>query len=467
MNSGKSLQMRGGYNVNLAGRPNGVIETLPEPSRLVIPLKSARLSFTEIAVSDGESVSCGQILATDPACFSLPLLASRGGQVRLNEVEGHIVIDSLEVCPSGLVEAAESLDHVAETYTAPKDRSAKIGKLIELGAWHNLRDAHTGKVPDPEVEPQAVIVSTVRSEPFRCRGDVLLRERVNEFMRGLEHIQSLLEYQPIYLLMPPSVSPLAKDIREKLRGHAYINLVLLNTKYPNYNFRLLTRSLGQKPEAEKRVWGIGVQGVLAVERALTHGLPCVNRVVSLGGPGVALPTNLRAAAGYPLDELLDSRLSVSSPRVINGGVLTGERVGEDVKGLDVECDSLTVLSNETERTFLAFVRPGFGKRSYSKTFMSSFRGKFTEGLTTALNGELRPCVSCGLCEDVCPAGIMPYLIHRFLYRDGLEDAEEARVDLCVGCGLCSYVCPSKIDLRQQLLDAQVALEELHAEEVPE
>jgi Na+-translocating ferredoxin:NAD+ oxidoreductase RnfC subunit len=82
-----------------------------------------------------------------------------------------------------------------------------------------------------------------------------------------------------------------------------------------------------------------------------------------------------------------------------------------------------------------------------------------ERLTTAMRGELRPCVSCNFCEEVCPAGISPHLIHKFLYRDLIEEAAYARVDLCVECGLCSYVCPSKLDLRAQFTEARKQVEQ--------
>jgi Na+-translocating ferredoxin:NAD+ oxidoreductase RnfC subunit len=40
----------------------------------------------------------------------------------------------------------------------------------------------------------------------------------------------------------------------------------------------------------------------------------------------------------------------------------------------------------------------------------------------------------------------------------IEEVDQARVDLCIECGLCSYVCPSKIDLRQQFIDAKELIE---------
>jgi Na+-translocating ferredoxin:NAD+ oxidoreductase RnfC subunit len=61
---------------------------------------------------------------------------------------------------------------------------------------------------------------------------------------------------------------------------------------------------------------------------------------------------------------------------------------------------------------------------------------------------------------------LPFLIHKYLYRDDLEQAESAGIDLCIDCGLCAYVCPSKIELRQQLIDARRRIyEELHEGEV--
>jgi len=58
---------------------------------------------------------------------------------------------------------------------------------------------------------------------------------------------------------------------------------------------------------------------------------------------------------------------------------------------------------------------------------------------------------------------MPHLIHKYLYQDMIEQAEQVRLDLCVGCGLCSFVCPSKIELRDQFVQAQQMLKKQNKE----
>ncbi len=458
------MDFKGGYNVALTGRPNSSVETVPEPDVLYVPLSSNRFSFTEILVAENEHVARGQALALDPDNFSVPLLAPRAGRIRLDQVAGHIVIEEVESASNDTVPPNPELEHVADTSSSADTRRDKINAMVAGGVWHRLHDAHSGKVPDPAIDPQAVIVSTVVSEPFRCRGDALLRLWINEFMRGLEHIQSLLEYQKIYLAMPPNQSKLAVKLLDMLRGHAFVKVILVDMKYPNYDFRILARALGLKKEAGQPVWGLDVDGVISVDIALGTGRPAIDRVISVGGPGITKPCHLKVVAGYPIKKLIESRVSVETPRVVNGGVLRGATVPADQMGLDIECDGLTVLSGKVDRELLGFMRPGFDRRSYSKCFASVLRGEFAERFTIALRGERRPCVSCGQCVTVCPAGIMPNLIHKYAFQDAIEEAEIARVDLCVGCGLCSYVCPSKIDLRQQMIDTQAALDELHAEE---
>lgn len=445
------LNPKGGYNVLLEGRPSKRIEELPEPDVLYLPLVSRRFTFSEVLVREGERVAAGQVLARDPDRFSLPLLAPQSGSVRLKAAENHIVLENLAASPQRVHVADERPSH------APRE-SLSVGekreKLLALGAWQFLYDAHTGELPDPSGTPRAVLVSTVALDPFVARGDVQLRERLAAFARGLEHLQSLLEYQPIYLVMPDVHSALASEVREMTRGHAWVQRVEIPLRYGMDSLSVLARRLGLMRDPQQPVWALRTEGVFAIDNVLTFSLPCTERIVSVGGPAVESPVHVKAMPGYPLKAILERRVTDKPTRVINGGVLTGEAVGPDQLGLDVECAGLTVVPDYVERELLAFVRPGWNRRSYSKCYMSSLREPFAERPTTGLRGERRACISCNACEEVCPARIMPHLIHKYLYQGALDLAERARVDLCVECGLCSFVCPSKIELRQQFADAK-------------
>lgn len=459
------MKLRGGYDILLRGRPSGEVRLAPEPDTLYLPLSSRRFSFSELCVTEGEAVQPGQALARDPDQYAVPLLAPRAGTVRLGTAEGHVTLENVAKAEEEPYDPSEDLPHVPANMGSA---GMKPYKLLSLGAWQFLRDARTGALPDPFGTPQAVIVSTVSLEPFLARGDVQIRKRLASFTRGLEHLQSLLEYQPIYLALPDVKSELATKVREILRGYAWVQLTEVPLCYPHDHSALLARRLASGADQAGPIWAVGVAGVLAFDRALTLSRPSTVRIVSVGGPGTAKPCHVKAMPGYPLRSLIEPHVKGGSIRVVNGAVLSGTAVSPETLGLDVECEGLTLLPEQTEREFLGFVRPGADRRSYSRCFLSVLGRPAAERLTTALRGEGRACVACGYCEEVCPARIMPHLIHKYLYQDALEDVERCRVDLCIGCGLCAYVCPSKIELTKQFADAQETIQlELHPEETTE
>jgi Na(+)-translocating NADH:ubiquinone oxidoreductase A subunit len=457
------MKFRRCYDVALAGRPSSSVDVLPEPQVLHLPLWSRRFSFSRLCVKDGQKVEPGRVLAEDPANYSIPLLAPRKGTVRLERVENHVTLEGVSRVPEQAYEPDENSPH------APKGMGSvgmKRYKLVGLGAWQFFREAHGGALPDPFGTPRAVIVSTLSLEPFQARGAVHIGKRLESFTRGLEHIQSLLEYQPIYLVLPDVESDLAERVRQTVRGYAWVTVVTVPLNYPSDNVGVVARKLGLKHSEPGPVWAVGAGGVLAVDRALTLSLPSTVRLFTMGGPGAEEPRHLLGVTGYPLKAILGERTDYARWRVLNGGALTGERLDPRQAGLDAECEGLTIVREHEGREFLGFMRPGLGKRSYSNCFVSVLRGVFPQRQDTALNGEPRACISCQFCEEVCPCGLMPHLIHKCLYRDDLEEAERAGIDLCVDCGLCTYVCPSKIELRSQLIEGrQRVRSELHPEEV--
>jgi Na+-transporting NADH:ubiquinone oxidoreductase subunit A len=230
-------------------------------------------------------------------------------------------------------------------------------------------------------------------------------------------------------------------------------------RFPFDDPALLARYLKLPAGPDATIWAIPVEGVLAVEAALTDGRPCTERIVSFAGPAVREPVHFRLVPGYPVADILADRLCREPARVVNGGLLTGPALPPEQRGIDSECTGLTVVGEPTRQTLLSFARPGISRRSYNRSFVGTLRTDMSMRYKAGLSGEVRPCIACGQCADVCPAEILPQMIHRHLYADRLEEAQRIRVDLCVGCGLCSFVCPSKIDLRTELLDAKRVLRE--------
>ncbi len=435
------MKLRGGYNIRLAGRPAGRICALDQPEIVLLPQRTRRLRFNKLLVKSGQSVRCGQVLAVATGQFDLPLLAPMDGVVRLRVHRDHVLLESLcrgEPMVSAVADSPFGIQRQA---------------LIDRGVWAFLYDAHGEGVPDPARPASAAIVATTRLEPFAGpRGDVLLRDSLDAFLRGLDCLAALVE-GTVYVAVPMVRNSLAVQLRQSLAGKPRIQVVDIPLRYPLDRFNVLAQALGLKPSRGQTVWGLQTEGVLAVDQALNLRQPVVERVVALGGSAVSDPVHVRVPLGYPIETLLAGRVTDAPHRVIDGGILNGQTVDEHQLGIGAESTGLTVLLEPTRRELWGFVRTGLDRISYSNCYLSLLRPRYAERLTTALRGEHRPCIGCGFCEEVCPAGIMPHWIHKLAYQDALEEIDRCASHKCVACGLCSYVCPSKLDLRREILEA--------------
>ncbi|MFV1963243.1 MAG: 4Fe-4S dicluster domain-containing protein, partial [Acidimicrobiia bacterium] len=56
------------------------------------------------------------------------------------------------------------------------------------------------------------------------------------------------------------------------------------------------------------------------------------------------------------------------------------------------------------------------------------------------------CIHCAWCVEVCPIGLMPFLLVDVIRHDEPLAADSYHVFDCFECGLCDYVCPSNIPL---------------------
>ena len=211
------------------------------------------------------------------------------------------------------------------------------------------------------------------------------------------------------------------------------------------------------------VWVLDVQAVQAIGACMGEGIPLHERIVAVGGPGASNPRHVRVRVGTPIERFLEPVDSAATPLVLRGGLLSG-RPANPATGVGYGDDAFFVLPHPTEREFLGFMNPGFDRVSILPCFASRLTGAPDNHITTSIRGERRPCIACGLCETICPARLLPQVLHRYIYRDAIDQAEAAGLPLCIRCGLCSYVCPSKIELSHEFTKTQERLEAEHREQ---
>ena len=460
-----TLDLPKGYRFRFPGAAAPRVEDASLPAEVRLSLMHSAGALTQPRVQAGDAVQTGTIVAESDDCPAVKLVSPVTGKVAdLVETRGK----RRRLKPGQITirrEGEERFVSIAGASAAPDEIPTDWARqmLIDAGLWPSIRELPCrGPVASTEADPKAVVVKCVAAEPFTTRGHAMLSDRVNEFAVGLEMLQRAASgYARQHLILTSPSAPLAEQIREATKGKAWLSLHYAPVLYPVENDGYLLKLLfaKQAKDAEFRAWFVDVQTVVAIGACLSQGRPAVDRVVAVAGPSVTQPVHVRARIGTPIQDLLDGRLVEGEHRLVSGGLLTGRKVEDPDACLGPMDVAINALPEGREREFMGFVRPGADRDSFSPTFLSKLWPQRPRTCHTNLRGERRPCVSCGFCEEVCPADLMPHWLHKCLSTDRIEEAEQAGLESCIECGLCSYVCPSKIELRSELREGKAQVRE--------
>ena len=153
--------------------------------------------------------------------------------------------------------------------------------------------------------------------------------------------------------------------------------------------------------------------------------------------------------GTPVAAIVSGKIDTGvEQRLVCDSLLTGKTVTDMNLPATRACEAIYAIPEARSIELFSFARPGINKDSYSNTFLARIL-PFKKNADTNVRGELRACLSCSYCTEVCPVGILPNLIHKYVDRNLItETLQELNIFKCIDCNLCTYVCPSKIGVAE-------------------
>jgi len=451
---------RGGYRFRrFRGAPAPERISFGIPDLLVMPLVDLKGKPIPALVKAGQQVRAGQILASDDASLSSPVCAPASGVVRAVAKDGRV----LTIASDG------SADWTLLEPRYPNWRSTAPEKLQEALYLSGITGFPEGGIPtifhSSVIGPgdvEHIIVEAVYADVYSPRLGVLLAGAVEKFASGLALLGRMLPKSSSTVIIDRSERALGAELRAALAGGA--RLIEAASRYPlDHEAILLPAVLGGRFANGYRaihhgVLVLDVQTVIQVHEAVVEGRPAIERTVALAGTGFARNIHLDARLGTPLEAIAKKYLAPGiESRIVINSPIRGEAVLDLGRPLDARIRLLAALPEGHRGQFMSFARPGFRADSYTPTFAASFL-PLSKNLGTNLQGEERACISCGFCGDVCPARIMPQLLHRFVKRDVIDELIlRYRIVDCIDCNLCTYVCPSKIPVAALIREGKTRL----------
>ncbi|UTW13908.1 electron transport complex subunit RsxC [Marinobacterium rhizophilum] len=420
------------------------IRQAPVPGRLVLPLSQHIGAPAEPCIQVGDKVLKGQRIATPVGRISAALHAPTSGTVsaiaphpipHASGMEANcIIIDSDGEDRWG--EHAGLADYRALGKAALTDYIRNSG-ITGMGGAGFPTDVKLHLGDDHIVN--TLIINAAECEPYITADDMLMRERADDIVAGIEIIDHLLKPSHILIGIEDNKPQAVRALEKALAGcRLNIDLRVVPTKYPSGGEKQLIKLLTDVEVPSGRIpadVGIVCQNVgtaYATARAVHHGEPLISRIVTLTGEAVAQPQNFEALIGTPYELLL--RAARVSPNDLYRLV-----VGGPMMGFSVDNDQIPVI-------------------------------KTTNCLIAASPDEMpeappaQECIRCGLCEQVCPAELLPQQLYWFAKGRELDKAKHHNLFDCIECGACSYVCSSAIPLVQYYRNAKAEIRSDDAEQ---
>jgi len=399
------------------------LRVLPPPRTAIVALDQGSGEEAQPLIGPGTTVRLGTRIA-----------AGRGASTDLHApVSGVVRAVTAAPTPRGrgrcIVIDGDGRDEREPRIVPPNQDAAEADALLDRIAAAGIAGLGGAAFPTAAklslaraARANLLLLNGAECEPWICCDDALMRERAGTVLRGAQlmlaacgaarAVIAVEDDKPEALHALESALALTSDPR--------LELQVLPTRFPlGAEGPLVTAVTGREvplgglpPDVGVLCQNVGTAAAIAMlER---DGMPLLSRIVTVTGGGVREPANVEARIGTPIAELIAACGGYRDQpvRLVAGGSLTGRALAGDAAPVTKGLNCVLVATADD---------------------------------LPARPAEV-PCIRCGDCASVCPAGLLPQQLHVAALGDDAVGLTRFGLAACIECGCCDYVCPSAIPL---------------------
>ena len=441
------ITIKKGLDVPVKGAPQQVIHDGPSIKTVATLGEEFVGMRPTMFVKVDDRVKKGQVIFSDKKNPGVKFTAQAAGVVKeINRGEKR-VLQSVVIEVDG--EDQETFTSYSAKELATLSRVNVVNNLVESGLWTALRTRPFSKIPAIDSTATAIFVSAMDTNPLAANPEVVIGEQAQAFKDGLTILSRLTDGEVFVSKAPGANIPVAGAVQvNEFAGKHPAGLVGTHIHF-------------LKPvSADKFVWHVGYQDVIAFGKLFTTGELDSTRVISLAGPAAKNPRLVRTVLGANTAELTAGEANDGELRVVSGSLLMGSTANAVHGYLGRYHVQVALILEGREKEFVGYMYPGPNKFSVTRAYMSHFFPKKLFNMTTTTNGSERAMVPIGNFERVMPLDILPTMLLRDLVAGDTDTAQKLGAleldeeDLA----LCTFVCPGKTDYGVYLRDCLTTIE---------
>ncbi len=399
------------------------IKTVDAPQEVIIPLQQHIGAPLEPTVKKDDLVKMGQVIGTSKKFISAACHASVSGMVRAVEQRPHplgtnvcsVIIEN-DGKDTWFEEPKTDSDYMDLSIPEMKKRIQEAGLAGMGGAAF---PTHVKLSPPKNTPINCLILNGVECEPFLTADHRLMLENPDAILSGLQILFKILQVSKVVIGIEKNKPDAIKIMKKKTAKMKNVSVAPLKVKYPQGAEKQLIKAVtGREVPSGGLPMNVGclvhnVGTTLAIFEAVSSKKPLIERIITVTGPGVKKPANLKVRIGTTFQHCIDycGGYTKTAAKLINGGPMMGISQITDQVPVIKGTSGILVLDEKTAK----------------------------------LNKE-KPCIGCARCVDICPMKLIPTHISSFVENNQVDKAQEIGLLDCMECGSCGFICPSKRNL---------------------
>ena len=441
------FSLRRGLDVPIEGSPQQKISKGNPPKTMAVKGTDFNGLKPKMLVSEGDKVDKGTPLFCHKDCPEIRFVSPCKGNVQsINRGEKRSLL-SVVIEVENL--SAKSVNFIKQNKSIKSQKEFVKKCLLDSGLWTSFLTRPYSKIPNPKSEPSSIFITAIDTEPLCPDADVVIDDNLEAFEEGIKKVALLTKGKVFVCNKEENQFDIEGCEVIGFEGPHPAGLVGTHIHFLD------------APDANKTVWSIGYQDIIAIGKLFLSGYLEAERTIAICGPLAKNPRLVRTYEGASLKDLLENEyLNDDLCRIVSGSVLSGVIAENKLAYLSKYSRQVTLMHEDRNKILFGWIKPQPNKFSVMPVLISAFMPSKLFNLTSNLNGGRRAMVPTGIFETLMPQDYLPtQLLRSLLVMDtdtaqSLGALELDEEDLA----LATFACPAKYEYGPALRDCLQKIE---------